>query len=687
MYQKVFTIDYNNYTSVDLKGGKFSYKRLFSAPKGEPFRIDKSYKTIQEMVDDKENIVNGKYLIIDGSVEDEDTGKLFYRNSDLIETETSPAGFGFVADLSGSQGFTGGHYEPSYDKTTGMLSWTFREHDEQNSISDFYIKGDKGDKGDQGDQGIQGGNYKPEVDENGNLTWEFIENAEGQDIPEKVNIKGDYYLPSIDNNGNVSWDKVKGSTIGEEKLSTVNIKGNYYLPTVDIEGNISWDKIAGSADSPEPASQNIRGPQGIQGIQGEKGETGSTGDIWLPQIDNTTSEYKLSWIRVNNENNAQPSPESINIRGEVGGHYVPSVNETTGQLTWNFETGTAQSVPKTANIKGNYYLPTVSANGDITWVLKKGNEQSDLPLTQNIRGPYYTPNVDEDGILTWAPSVEGMPTIQPQDITGPQGAGLIITGVINSIDELPTENLLNGDAYLVKETGEVHVYDAETQEWNNIGPLGATHRWDGTTLYIKTSIGESGEDLKGEKGDKGDKGDTGDAFTYDMFTEEQLAGLKGDKGDKGETGNNGISVTHKWDGTVLKLTSASGTTETDLKGDSVDNITAVKEKGVTQVTITFKKSSATMFEVNDGEKGDKGDPFTYEDFTEEQLNDLVGPVGPQGPQGEIGPQGIPGASLVQVGAAYDEDTAQFTFTFVDTNGATIEAMTEPIEVYPTWGSF
>jgi len=33
-------------------------------------------------------------------------------------------------------------------------------------------------------------------------------------------------------------------------------------------------------------------------------------------------------------------------------------------------------------------------------------------------------------------------------------------------------------------------------------------------------------------------------------------------------------------------------------------------------------------------KGDKGDPFTYEDFTEEQLAALTGPVGPQGPKGD-----------------------------------------------------
>lgn len=38
---------------------------------------------------------------------------------------------------------------------------------------------------------------------------------------------------------------------------------------------------------------------------------------------------------------------------------------------------------------------------------------------------------------------------------------------------------------------------------------------------------------------KGDKGDTGAAFTYDMFTEEQLAALKGPKGDKGDKGDTG----------------------------------------------------------------------------------------------------------------------------------------------------
>ena len=44
--------------------------------------------------------------------------------------------------------------------------------------------------------------------------------------------------------------------------------------------------------------------------------------------------------------------------------------------------------------------------------------------------------------------------------------------------------------------------------------------------------GEQG--IRGIQGEKGEKGDKGDAFTYNDFTEEQLASLKGEKGDRGD---------------------------------------------------------------------------------------------------------------------------------------------------------
>lgn len=48
-----------------------------------------------------------------------------------------------------------------------------------------------------------------------------------------------------------------------------------------------------------------------------------------------------------------------------------------------------------------------------------------------------------------------------------------------------------------------------------------------------------------------------------------------------------------------------------------------------------------------GPQGPKGDAFTYEDFTPEQLEALTGPMGPEGPQGEQGPQGIQGIQGIQ----------------------------------------
>lgn len=60
---------------------------------------------------------------------------------------------------------------------------------------------------------------------------------------------------------------------------------------------------------------------------------------------------------------------------------------------------------------------------------------------------------------------------------------------------------------------------------------------------------------------------------------EWLASLVGGKGKPGIPGDNGTSCTHTWDGTVLTVTSASGTSSSDLKGkdgnplDIVDNLT------------------------------------------------------------------------------------------------------------------
>ena len=61
--------------------------------------------------------------------------------------------------------------------------------------------------------------------------------------------------------------------------------------------------------------------------------------------------------------------------------------------------------------------------------------------------------------------------------------------------------------------------------------------------------------LKGEKGADGE-------VVWEELTEEQIASLRG---------KDGVSVTHRWDGTVLTITSASGTSSADLKGEKGDS--------------------------------------------------------------------------------------------------------------------
>ena len=81
------------------------------------------------------------------------------------------------------------------------------------------------------------------------------------------------------------------------------------------------------------------------------------------------------------------------------------------------------------------------------------------------------------------------------------------------------------------------------------------------------------------------------------------------------------------------------------------------DSGINIWTATLTDGSTYQFEVRNGQRGEKGlqgatgekgDPFTYADFTAEQLAALKGPkgekgdTGEQGPQGETGPQGIQG---------------------------------------------
>ena len=217
--------------------------------------------------------------------------------------------------------------------------------------------------------------------------------------------------------------------------------------------------------------------------------------------------------------------------------------------------------------------------------------------------------------------------------------GEVIERITTEIVKLTVKKsgVLEGEPFAEQPASEVERINARLQRIEETGVSGAVSSVNGKTGAVQLTaddVGAVSEDQlqpaidyalmqakeSGEfKGDRGEKGDTGPQGLQGPEGEQGATGEqgpqgeKGDKGDKGEQGpqgekgTDGISVTHAWNDTTLVVTSASGTSSADLKGQK-------------------------------GEQGEQGE---------------IGPQGPQGlqglqgPQGEVGPQGPQGLQGIQ----------------------------------------
>ena len=341
---------------------------------------------------------------------------------------------------------------------------------------------------------------------------------------------------------------------------------------------------------------------------------------------------------------------------------------------------------------------------------------------------------------------------------GDQGTGLDLRGMLASTDELPEpEESTPGQAYLVgtEEDNVLWVFDENENQYRPAGPLrGETGaqgpKGDKGDTGAQGPRGETGETgaqgPKGETGDTGAQGPKGDPFTYEDFTEEQLAALTG---PQGEPGKDGTSFTVKDRYETLEELKAEHPTgqggDAYAIGTADDNIIYIWSESQNDYTpvgklqgpagpqgsqgpkgepgtdgenggyyipslddsgnLSFTGSKAGMPDVQaknirgpqgpkgetgeagpqgpagqdgapgetgpqgpagqDGAQGPKGDPFTYDDFTTEQLEALRGPQGIQGPpgadgapgdtgpEGPQGPKGDPGETGPQGPAGQD----------------------------------
>ena len=133
--------------------------------------------------------------------------------------------------------------------------------------------------------------------------------------------------------------------------------------------------------------------------------------------------------------------------------------------------------------------------------------------------------------------------------------------------------------------------DIDSTNSNITRPSGEKKEFD--LMQLKGDKGERGE--QGLTGNDGAKGDKGDAFVYSDFTPEQLKSLTGPKGDKGDIG----------------LTGPQG--ETGPVGPQGE-------------TGPVGPQGETGAQGEQGIQGIKGDPFTYDDFTSDEIENLKKPA-------------------------------------------------------------
>ena len=220
--------------------------------------------------------------------------------------------------------------------------------------------------------------------------------------------------------------------------------GAVFTPAVDAAGNISWSNNGGL---PNPATRNIRGPQGEQGPQGIQGETGPQGPVGETGPEGPKGDT--------GEQGPQGPAGETGPQGEQGpqgpkGDTGPEGPQgPIGQAGPQGEQGPqgepgqpgADGAPGEKGEPGAVFTPELDVNGNLSWTNNGGLENPD---TINIKGPKgdtgeqgpqgipgengnpgengstFTPSINANGDLSWS-NDGGLPNPETVNIKGPQG--------------------------------------------------------------------------------------------------------------------------------------------------------------------------------------------------------------------------------------------------------------------------
>ena len=383
---------------------------------------------------------------------------------DLFDAGTLDVDAGSAALVQGPKGDPGAVYMPSV--VGGVISWTNDaglpnpepaditgpqgaqgERGEAGPTGPQGPAGPQGEVGPQGAQGVQGAQgakgdtgavFTPHIDEQGVISWT---NNGSLANPEPVSVRGPAgpqgEAGAQGPQGEVGPQGEKGDRGDAGDVGPAGPSGEkgepgaVFTPSVDSDGNLSWTN---NGSLQNPATVNIRGPQGAQGERGEtgpagpKGETGSGLDI-LGRYDTLEALTQ-----------AVPSPgigDNYYV-GEAAPYSIYTWTDVSGVPQW-VDGGQLQGAKGDKGDDGGYYTPSVDGDGLLSW----SGSQSGMPgvASVNIRGPQgvqgpagqdgaegaagapgvtFTPSVSADGVISWT-NDGGADNPEPVSIRGPQG--------------------------------------------------------------------------------------------------------------------------------------------------------------------------------------------------------------------------------------------------------------------------
>jgi len=336
------TDDMQDYVFVNLQG-----VQGVPGPQGEPFRIKKTYPSVQAMNDDFNNMNYGDYVMIASTVEVEDNAKLYTRGEFQ---------WIFITDFSGATGIKGETgATPNIQigtVTSGSTPNVTRTGTDENPILNFtLVKGDTGSEGPVGPTGNGISNIEKTSETSTEKNYR-INYTNGEHFDYSVE-NGEVTQEQLDE---VQADLDRYKTIenalphitGEGESITLNDTANSVLH-LDLKGNTQQDSTSISGgdeyDSPTPDH-----PQPIHNVSGDNTIKVQNKNLYKPfNFTKTSNGITFTY----NENGY------ININGTSTGNALSMyTNEATPYLI-TLEAGTYTISGNTDDIR----LEVVSSGG------------------------------------------------------------------------------------------------------------------------------------------------------------------------------------------------------------------------------------------------------------------------------------------------------------------------------------